>query len=698
MITRLALMAAVVMMHIAGFFLTPAFAAQAEVSFAPPVKYDVGNDPVSIVAGDFNNDGRIDLAVAHLNDEYVWVYLGNGDGTFPTAPSNKLYVGWYASTVIAGDFNNDSRLDLALTGKSARAVVLLGNGDGTFQPAIFDNLGDCCNQGLAMGHFNNDGKLDLAVTNNYGPLMNISSLLGNGDGTFRTAISYNNGDAYPDSIAVGDFNRDGKLDLAVAYGLDGYFYFPGKNVVTIWLGNGDGTFHPSETYPVGNAPIQIISGDLNKDGNIDLVVGNYYSGYISILIGNGDGTFQPMQLDIGNVGVSWTFSVSLADFNRDGALDIVTGVDNILTFFLGKGDGTFQRQDIAGLTNVTPYYIYSGDLNNDGKPDLVLANRWGCSIHVLLNTSAADAGPNITIASEEQKNTVIAGKCTVSNTDGVQFRWVEGANVLIPWQPVGGTGESPFDLSKISSLSIGQHILNLECKYVNSTSTDDMILTIDNSAPHAAPSGAGSYGTYAPVVLRGQVSDFDGDPLSYQWLEGVQALFSGTITTFAGGTPVDLPEYLLTTLPLGDHTITLCAIDSINKPSCKDILVRIIDDIPPIIAPVPNQTILWPPDHKMANITIAANAKDNSGGPVTLSATVMSNEPEDGLGDGDTAPDWTVSVIDQAKGIISLQLRAERSGKGKGRIYTITIVATDASGNLSQAQLNIIVPHDQGKK
>ena len=100
----------------------------------------------------------------------------------------------------------------------------------------------------------------------------------------------------------------------------------------------------------------------------------------------------------------------------------------------------------------------------------------------------------------------------------------------------------------------------------------------------------------------------------------------------------------------------------------------------------------------MVTVTIQASAKDNSGGPVTLSAEVSSNEPQDGLGDGDLSPDWTKLVIDQVHGIISLELRAERSGAGNGRIYTIMITGRDSSGNATQAKVEIIVPHDKGKK
>ena len=124
----------------------------------------------------------------------------------------------------------------------------------------------------------------------------------------------------------------------------------------------------------------------------------------------------------------------------------------------------------------------------------------------------------------------------------------------------------------------------------------------------------------------------------------------------------------------------------------------ITDNSIPTLAPIPSQSILWPPNHKMVDIHIQANAADSSGLPVTLNAFVNSNEPEDGLGDGDMVPDWSVPVIDQEAGTIQLQLRAERSGIGDGRVYTVTITAKDASNNTSIASVEIVVPHNNNKK
>jgi hypothetical protein len=314
------------------------------------------------------------------------------------------------------------------------------------------------------------------------------------------------------------------------------------------------------------------------------------------------------------------------------------------------------------------------------------------------NPPIANAGPTIAIASNAQNTSIIQGTASDSDNDSLTYRWIEGGNVLLGWRPVDVNGEARLYLSTVPGFTVGQHTLTLEVNDGHVTFSDDMILTIDNSAPHPAPTGGGIYQLNTPLTLGGQISDFDGDLVSYEWKEGGTVLVSGQIQTLIGGTPVDLPVCMATNLALGIHTITLWASDGVNAPVSVDITVEIIDSAAPGLAPVPDESILWPPNHQMVPINIVANASDNSGDMVTLSAAVSSNEPQNGLGDGDTAPDWTTPVIDQVNGIITLELRAERSGSGNGRIYTITITATDTSGNSSQANIQIIVPHDKSKK
>jgi hypothetical protein len=314
------------------------------------------------------------------------------------------------------------------------------------------------------------------------------------------------------------------------------------------------------------------------------------------------------------------------------------------------------------------------------------------------NTSpTANAWDNLSISSEDQGITVIQGTATDPDNDTLTFKWLEGMTELSTGN-VGTNGEAYLDLGTVSYFSIGEHTLTLEVSDGQAISTDDMILTVDNSAPHAAPIGGGTYEIFSDVIVRGDVSDFDGDLLSYVWREGSDILASDFQNTVQGGNPVKLPDHTFTDFTLGLHTITLSVDDGINEPITSNITVNIVDTTVPTLAPVPNKTILWPPNHKMVDIMIEANTSDNSGGQITLSATVSSNEPQDSLEDGDTSPDWTEPVIDQENCIIYLQLRSERSGSGDGRIYTITITATDEIGNSSQSHVEIMVPHDKGKK
>ena len=302
----------------------------------------------------------------------------------------------------------------------------------------------------------------------------------------------------------------------------------------------------------------------------------------------------------------------------------------------------------------------------------------------------ANAGGNREITSEMVSATVIQGTASDPDQDSLQYRWLEGTTVLLDWRAVGANGEANLNLNSVS-LARGTHALTLEVSDGKVTVADQMVLTIDNSAPHAAPSGGGAYEVNTPITLGGQVSDYDGDTLSYQWLEGSVVLGDGTATAIPGGTPVDLVPQIITGLKLGDHTITLRVSDGVSQPVEVPIMVQIVDKTAPTLAPVADQTILWPPNKKMVPVTITANASDNSGLPVTLTATVSCNEPNEG------APYWTQPVIDQARGIITVQLQADRLGKGKGRQYTISINATDKSGNMSTATVVVSVPHDQGK-
>jgi hypothetical protein len=224
-------------------------------------------------------------------------------------------------------------------------------------------------------------------------------------------------------------------------------------------------------------------------------------------------------------------------------------------------------------------------------------------------------------------------------------------------------------------------------------------LFVDNFAPKAQPAPSHQVVEIGidPIVVVADVSDFDGDTLLYEWLKNDEILDLGTIATPQGGGSVMLPDLYIsagdTRFPVGVHEIILKVDDGTNEPVTASVSVHVIDTIAPSLSPVPSVTILWSPDHKLHPVTVQANAFDNGGGAITLAVTVSSSEPPDVDGSGNTIPDYHIDSVDSDTGIIELRLRAERSGKGSGRIYTVTIAATDTNGNQSVAELQILAPH-----
>lgn len=304
----------------------------------------------------------------------------------------------------------------------------------------------------------------------------------------------------------------------------------------------------------------------------------------------------------------------------------------------------------------------------------------------------ANAGDNIIIASPEQPYVTLEGIVTDGNENEVlSYRWLEGATVLLDWEAVGSNGEAYLDLSLLSLLSIGDHTLTLEARDLAlDIAVDNMVLTINNSPPSIAVTGGGVYELNTDIFLNGQVADYDGDTLSYSWHEGATTYCTGNINTIFGGEPVDLSTCgLIDGLALGNHIITLEVNDGTTSPVTADLEVTIIDTGVPTLSPVPNTSTLWPPNHQMIDIILEANADDNSG-EVTLSASISCDDP--GAIPG---TDYTEPQINQSTGIITFQLRSERPGHGNGRIYIITVTATDSSNNSSTATVAIVSPHDR---
>jgi hypothetical protein len=374
-----------------------------------------GSRSQAVAAADLNGDGKLDLAIGNLDSATVSICLGNGDGTF--TPRVDFATGLFPNSVAIGDFNRDGKPDLALANGSGTVSILLGNGDGSFQPHVDYPTGPA-SFSLAVGDFNRDGNLDLAVVNNNSNQSGtVSILLGNGDGTFQPHVDYPVGIG-PYSVAVGDFDRDGKLDLVVV----NYAFVYTASVL---LGNGDGTFRPQVTYPVGTQPDSVAVADLNGDGKLDLAVSSFFDGTVSVLLGNGDGTFQAhVDYPAGKV----PSSVIIGDFNGDAKLDVATsnyapgGVNappGFINILFGNGDGTFQAP-AAFVAGPNPATVAVGDFNNDGAPDFVTGSVPGTgavTFSVLLQVPVISLSSKLfTFPSQWVGTTSAAQNFTVTNT------------------------------------------------------------------------------------------------------------------------------------------------------------------------------------------------------------------------------------------------------------------------------------------
>jgi hypothetical protein len=345
--------------------------------------------PTGLAVGDFNRDGKLDVAVvSYLPTGNVMIFLGNGDGSFTAGASYAVAVEPFYVT--AASLRDNGILDLVIgDALSDDAYVLLGNGDGTFQsPVPVPTSGE--SEAVSVGDFTGRGKLDLLALEGYNCNC-VEVLPGNGDGTFgapmTTPLPYSMS-GY--AMAVADFNGDGKLDVA----------FSGEELpnfqAAVLLGNGDGTFRADGYYLVSSFPQSVATGRFGGGRQIDLAVGNYQGNSISVLLGNGGGKFS-QAVDYETSNPTW---VAVGDLNGDGKEDLVASNADTPTnpfvgsvsVFAGNGDGTFQP-GMAYPAGEFLNYVAIGDLNGDGKPDLVAVDRLGDAVITLLNTGVVSFSP-----------------------------------------------------------------------------------------------------------------------------------------------------------------------------------------------------------------------------------------------------------------------------------------------------------------
>jgi len=408
------------------------------LDFATNRLFTTGSDPFSVVIADFNHDGKGDLAVANNGDDTVAVLLGNGDGSFQRARAFALPAGAQPFAVAVGDFNHDREPDLAVTDNGTGEVtVLLGDGHGGFARTMsvlavagpgpiavadFDHdgsddivvLSTSIGQGsvllgdghgnfgaphlfaapiqpsslffpltgtgtFAVGDFNRDHHLDLAIADTANNQVDV--LFGDGHGGFQSTQTVVSVGQQPSSVAAADFDGDGNLDLAVTNA--------GDESLTVLVGDGHGGFQTaSNPAPGGLQPLVLAVGDFNGDGKPDLAVEILFSDQgtsyrnLSVLLGNGNGTFQAPA----HYAATWApNAVAVGKVDGDERLDIVstdsyTGAARVL---LGNGDGTF-RDALETQTGTFAYFVAEGDFNHDRKPDLAVIDFNSSVVSILL--------------------------------------------------------------------------------------------------------------------------------------------------------------------------------------------------------------------------------------------------------------------------------------------------------------------------
>jgi hypothetical protein len=435
--------------------------------------------------------------------------------------------------------------------------VLLGNGDGTFQPAVTYDAGAWVTLSVVVGDVNGDGYPDLVVTSNCsgpdtcGAGGVVSVLLGNGDGTFRSAVAYSTGGQEAISVAIGDVNEDGKQDLVVADSTLIFNDWGSGGGMSALLGNGDGTFQSPVSFSSGGIyATSIAIRDVNGDGKPDLIVSNAcqtisdcaYSagtGSVSVLLGNGDGTFQsPVSYSSGWLVAE---SVAVGDVNGDGKPDMVVANSStsgsLVGVLLGNGDGTFQTVVTYPLGGWS-VAIAIADVNRDGQPDLLVTDY--NSVGVLLNNKGAPPTTSFLAASVNPVNLkqAVTYTATVASQSGgtltgtvtFQDNGTPVANVTL------ANNQAAYSTSYASEKMIGAHSMTASYSGVyqsaegsQSTLTEYVrdAITKTVAATSESPSTFGQPVTFTATVTAPKYGPIpDGELVTFYY--GTTAIGRGT--------------------------------------------------------------------------------------------------------------------------------------------------------------------------
>jgi len=371
-------------------------------SFSPAISYSTGADsfPEGIALGDVNGDGQVDIVSANSstgagtpmgNMGTISILIKQPSG-FASATTYSVGYETYPMDIALGDVNGDGQIDIVEanfgTYSQASSVgVLLGQGNGKFASVIiYDFKTSSGIENIALKDVNDDGRLDIISANQNNSAVGV--LLGQATG-FAPVKYYSTGPASsPYALALGDINSDGHIDIVTANS--------NNNKVSVLLGLANGSFSSFSAYPVGgSSPQGIAIGDLNGDGHLDIVTANAASSNVSVLLGQANGGFKtPSIYSPNSSGAPFsTAKVELHDVNSDGILDIITSINlkaqvGGVGILLGRPNGFSSATTYAMGRYNNPGRLAVGDLDNDGRPDIVQSNRYTNEVNILLNSGA----------------------------------------------------------------------------------------------------------------------------------------------------------------------------------------------------------------------------------------------------------------------------------------------------------------------